>query len=1336
MATSADLNWEENLAAHWMSDASRAGVILNPMFPNMKITRANSFENAPLSLGVHSLYSSRSSSLSEDSLHKGQAFRLTNPCEEMLDGPNILFPNSLAKQDHVAMVQEAPATLLASQTDPECDEFEDIGENHCSDQLLQKLEQLKGVQQHKQEQLRRQQMDQIQKLMEEQQKLLSRVSGQQTHSGFTVTEDGMNQRYVQPTHLFPVPYLPSRCHDDSAHLDSVSCISSPTERRDSLEKLKNGQALKGSLSEKDMPFKAQDGIESEDRSDLTGENNWSPEQNSLACGDGDVSCEWKAYTESSKRLAAGKCSGSLNAEERPLLATIEERKQTFEEFLEEQIQLEEQRLSQKGNVEDTSKTTFQKPVAKHPFLKRGEGLSRFTNAKSRVAKQKESKVSLHPDISEVSNSVKANKLQLHRKTAPSNKDQVSDNVVPKEGCQNAKMKKGFTARKRTVFRKGIPLSARENPNERKPGELRKSIRSQINDENNKENVTAPVALNEIDILPGEKPEHPLKPARCLTDAFEEGPDFSFELSFQRKLENWDTEKEKEKNELDEFLFLEQAADEISFASNSSLIVRILDQGQHISTGHRLSSTPVKSRPEQMHVLDITAVNSRNGEWYVSQDNNERTRATVVGCQSHESLKNHQNKFDSKISQAFPTEGFQDFRNPSWDDEDGSDSSSDKTSESEEEFETTIKPVSERPKNLALKYSSDYKIPELSEYEGKAKDPNKEASPDLQGKNPCSCPANEISKDPISENICCGNSNDVEFGDETTWSDFEEHGNQCNELENSGLVIKVPLPSNGSAKNELMFPDKVIKRKVAMVKKGEEVPHQNLTDDGEVTAPPTTDLMLKLFPALKPKQKVDAPQKHDAKPNTSQEESGDSARSQILKDKLVQLETEIERFRVENASLTKLREERENAMVNLRKEIADFEQQKVKELAQIEDFKKEEVRKLQKERKVFEKYAQAARAIPDKKERDEIQALKQQMATLQGDLKRREAKWSTTHMRLRDQIEALTKENLQLREEIKIMERCRLEAWKRKEASANKKKTDSSYAKRAESIHSSAILQKSQTFSSAHQTEKNSKMNGKCDPPSEEKTFAKPKPSAVHKDGSSDNSVKPFEDSSRNFMVVSKNLPASGIVDSASIVTPDTSDGEHRIVEGEATHPDGKVEKLLKNGSHLIIFPNGTRKEVSYDGKITTVSFFNGDIKQILEDQRVVYYYADAKTTHTTYPTGLEVLHFSNGQIEKHFPDGRKEIVFPDQTIKNVFTDGREVNIFPDGTIVHIQQDGSRMIEFNNGQQEMHTAHFKRREYPDGTIKTVYVDGRQETQYASGRVRVKDKDGNVIMDTLP
>ena len=44
-------------------------------------------------------------------------------------------------------------------------------------------------------------------------------------------------------------------------------------------------------------------------------------------------------------------------------------------------------------------------------------------------------------------------------------------------------------------------------------------------------------------------------------------------------------------------------------------------------------------------------------------------------------------------------------------------------------------------------------------------------------------------------------------------------------------------------------------------------------------------------------------------------------------------------------------------------------------------------------------------------------------------------------------------------------------------------------------------------------------------------------------------------------------------------------------------------------------------------------------------------------------------------------------------------------------------------------------YFQRREYPNGTVKTVYEDGRQETKYSNGRLRIKDKNGNLVVDSL-
>ena len=45
--------------------------------------------------------------------------------------------------------------------------------------------------------------------------------------------------------------------------------------------------------------------------------------------------------------------------------------------------------------------------------------------------------------------------------------------------------------------------------------------------------------------------------------------------------------------------------------------------------------------------------------------------------------------------------------------------------------------------------------------------------------------------------------------------------------------------------------------------------------------------------------------------------------------------------------------------------------------------------------------------------------------------------------------------------------------------------------------------------------------------------------------------------------------------------------------------------MYSNGAREILFVNGTRKQVSSDGQAIIVSFFNGDMKQIMPDQRVV-----------------------------------------------------------------------------------------------------------------------------------
>ena len=93
-----------------------------------------------------------------------------------------------------------------------------------------------------------------------------------------------------------------------------------------------------------------------------------------------------------------------------------------------------------------------------------------------------------------------------------------------------------------------------------------------------------------------------------------------------------------------------------------------------------------------------------------------------------------------------------------------------------------------------------------------------------------------------------------------------------------------------------------------------------------------------------------------------------------------------------------------------------------------------------------------------------------------------------------------------------------------------------------------------------------------------------------------------------------------------------------------------------------------------------VKFANGDVKKTYRDTGlVVYFYASAETTHTTYANGIEMFEFPNGQTEKHHPDGLKEITFADNTRKIIHPNGEQVSIFPNGTVIKESPNGEKEI---------------------------------------------------------
>ncbi|XP_077094036.1 centrosomal P4.1-associated protein-like [Siphateles boraxobius] len=344
-----------------------------------------------------------------------------------------------------------------------------------------------------------------------------------------------------------------------------------------------------------------------------------------------------------------------------------------------------------------------------------------------------------------------------------------------------------------------------------------------------------------------------------------------------------------------------------------------------------------------------------------------------------------------------------------------------------------------------------------------------------------------------------------------------------------------------------------------------------------------------------------------------------------------------------------------------------------------------------------------------KEPHEPQDLRQQISSLKQQLMERESHWSQSHSFLQSRVEALVRENQELLSRFNVDTSIPQSAGSPHAGSYSTFEKSREEPQKTPHVRSATPAFHKHTINSTQQSDANGRSRTKANRIPERSADSLRKNSAF-------STVSP------------QNNASSGVKTDCNDAHMASQARKDKIRE-ETHYPDGRVERLFLNGCRVITFRNGTKKAIGVD-KSVTVTFFNGDVKRTMADGTVIYFYCDAQTTHSTYPSGLEVVQFPNNQREKHHPDGTREISFPDGTVKILHSDGRQESIFPDGTIVKISQHGEKMVEFTNGQREIHTSQYKRRMFPDGTVKTLYRDGTQET---SGRVHIKNNERDLIMD---
>ena len=144
-----------------------------------------------------------------------------------------------------------------------------------------------------------------------------------------------------------------------------------------------------------------------------------------------------------------------------------------------------------------------------------------------------------------------------------------------------------------------------------------------------------------------------------------------------------------------------------------------------------------------------------------------------------------------------------------------------------------------------------------------------------------------------------------------------------------------------------------------------------------------------------------------------------------------------------------------------------------------------------------------------------------------------------------------------------------------------------------------------------------------------------------------NKIFEFDDEEQN-ITINKDFSLNNIVKTSSKLNYlkeldfefpekyfDENDENNKIIKHQFDL-DGKTIKIYKNNKKEIIFPNNTRKQIFPDG-YTLVYFSNGDIKEIIPNNKEIYYYKKDEVYQVDFIDGSKYIKYlKTGKI---FCDG-------------------------------------------------------------------------------------------------
>lgn len=394
-------------------------------------------------------------------------------------------------------------------------------------------------------------------------------------------------------------------------------------------------------------------------------------------------------------------------------------------------------------------------------------------------------------------------------------------------------------------------------------------------------------------------------------------------------------------------------------------------------------------------------------------------------------------------------------------------------------------------------------------------------------------------------------------------------------------------------------------------------------------------------------------------------------------------------------------------------------------------------RIRKEKKKLEELSQGIKLQGNRQARQLENQGKVEVQSLKDQMKEMEKRYQGNLGRLREQMRSLEEDKSDLSSQLKIVseenlmlqEKCK-DLETRKKVNSGKSERMSSWEEINDLVSRKPVIMNEtkldQVQSNLNQNQPN-----------------------LHK-----NQSKPTQTQSKHPLLQHKLAISNSqtTVDSYHTALNDSSGSNSNVSHTSSNSQVDRISERDPDGTRRIRFLNtGTVKTVETNG-IITVKFANGDVKTCYpegvegDSKKDVYFYCDTRTTETSFydkSDKVKIISFDDGQTEHYYRNGKKEIVFNDQSRRTILNNGLfEIMDLADGTQIETSFSNdksgkivSKKIKFTNGNIEEHTDEFRRRIFEDGTTKTIYTDGHTETRFLNGRIRIKDKDGNLIIDRV-